>query len=280
MQKESVIKLKIFLHNKVSFIYKIYYCFQEIINGPDNKKKIKASMNYMKECKNKYNGESCFIIGNGPSLSFSDLEKLKGMKCFASNKIYDIFNKTKWRPTFYCISDLQLLFQFHSEITQQSLENIFVSINLRLKYPQIKDNQKLHYILMHGEDFYPNLPNFSDNALTGFYEGYTVTYMMLQLAVHMGFKKIYLLGIDNNFSVSLNPDGTIKKNPDVKNHFNESDDNLANIPVLYKTDLAYQAAKKYADENGIIIYNATRGGKLEVFERVDFDSLFPEDDKK
>ena len=41
-----------------------------------------------------------------------------------------------------------------------------------------------------------------------------------------------------------------------------------------KTEMAYQAAEKYAEEHGIKIYNATRGGRLEVFERVDFDSLF------
>jgi hypothetical protein len=46
-------------------------------------------------------------------------------------------------------------------------------------------------------------------------------------------------------------------------------------PSLDNQFLAYSAAKKFADENGIKIYNATRGGKLEVFERVDFDSLFP-----
>lgn len=36
----------------------------------------------------------------------------------------------------------------------------------------------------------------------------------------------------------------------------------------------YVAAKQYADSHGIKIYNATRGGKLEVFTRVDFGSLF------
>jgi hypothetical protein len=41
-----------------------------------------------------------------------------------------------------------------------------------------------------------------------------------------------------------------------------------------KTTKAYQSAKAYADAHGIKVYNATRGGKLEVFERVDFDSLF------
>ena len=37
---------------------------------------------------------------------------------------------------------------------------------------------------------------------------------------------------------------------------------------------AYKIAKKYAETHGIKIYNATRGGEMEVFERVDFDSLF------
>ncbi len=32
--------------------------------------------------------------------------------------------------------------------------------------------------------------------------------------------------------------------------------------------------KKYADKNGVKIFNATRGGMLEVFERVDLDDMF------
>lgn len=38
---------------------------------------------------------------------------------------------------------------------------------------------------------------------------------------------------------------------------------------------AYLDARKYCEASKKTrIYNATRGGKLEVFERVDFDSLF------
>jgi len=42
----------------------------------------------------------------------------------------------------------------------------------------------------------------------------------------------------------------------------------------YYVERAYKTAKKYADRHGVKIYNATRGGNLEVFERVDFDTLF------
>ena len=37
---------------------------------------------------------------------------------------------------------------------------------------------------------------------------------------------------------------------------------------------AYENANKVCSNNNIRIFNATRGGHLEVFKRVDFDSLF------
>ena len=39
-------------------------------------------------------------------------------------------------------------------------------------------------------------------------------------------------------------------------------------------DQSYIAARRFAEKHGVKIYNATRGGKLEVFERVNFDKLF------
>ena len=39
---------------------------------------------------------------------------------------------------------------------------------------------------------------------------------------------------------------------------------------------AYGKLKEYAEQRGIKIYNATRGGYLEVFERVNLDDLLQE----
>ena len=65
--------------------------------------------------------------------------------------------------------------------------------------------------------------------------------------------------------------------PNAKDYFsaqyNQDKDEL-DIPEVDKSTLTFLAAKRNADENGFKIYNATRGGKLEVFERVDFDTLF------
>lgn len=88
----------------------------------------------------------------------------------------------------------------------------------------------------------------------------------------MGFKEIYLLGVDHNYSVEKAPDGRIISHGAKKDHFSD-DDKVANIPEVFKSALSYEAAEKYAKTHGIKIYNATRGGKLETFERVDFDTI-------
>ena len=47
-------------------------------------------------------GKRCFVIGNGPSLKVSDLERIKNEDCFAANRIFKIFPNTTWRPTSCC----------------------------------------------------------------------------------------------------------------------------------------------------------------------------------
>lgn len=52
-----------------------------------------------------------------------------------------------------------------------------------------------------------------------------------------------------------------------------NDEDYVVFPLDFAT-MTFEKAREYADGHGIKIYNATRGGKLEVFERVNFDKLF------
>lgn len=224
----------------------------------------------LKKLRSMYGGERCFIVGNGPSLLVEDLEKIKHEKSFSSHRIYKIYEKTSWRPTFYCIQDYQLLVESKKEVSEMSKESVAIVAKLiKAKYPLLK---QFLSIKLKCQDFYPDLPLFSKDVSKCIYEGMTVTYMCLQIAMYMGFKEIYLLGIDHNYSVTLDKNGNVQHHDGIKDHFSE-DDKVTNVPALYKSTLAYEAAKKYADEHEIKIYNATRGGKLEVFERVDIDEL-------
>ena len=240
-----------------------------------NDKFIKQSFPELTKLKNRHNGQRCFIVGNGPSLNVDDLEKIKNEISFGTHRIYDIFDTTTWKPTYYCAQDYVLIKKSAKDIDKKIDFIKYIGMTVSAIYPKMNN---AIYLNMISEDFYPDLPNFSEDISKCFYEGYTVTYMCLQIAVYMGFNEIYLLGVDHNYSVNLKADGTIEHN-NVQDHFS-SDDIIENLPQLDKSTLAYQAAKEFGDQHGIKIYNATRGGKLEIFERVDFDSLFPNDGDK
>ena len=90
-----------------------------------------------------------------------------------------------------------------------------------------------------------------------------MTYACIQIAVYLGLKEIYLLGVDCDYTVGS-----------VSNHFYAEDKPDMTERSMAEMTLAFQAAHQYADAHGIKICNANRGGNLEIFERVDFDSLF------
>ena len=66
----------------------------------------------MKQFKDLYQGKRCFIIGNGPSLKADDLDCLKNEYTFAANRIYEILDKTDWRPWAYVVVDKNLQMKF------------------------------------------------------------------------------------------------------------------------------------------------------------------------
>lgn len=255
-------------------IRQLYNKFVVIKKRIKLKQKLKRSNKKILKFKNLHYGERCFIIGNGPSLRIDDLEKIKDEYSFASHRIYKLFDQTQWHPTYYCAQDLRLIDSSHDEIDAMQISNKFIAYCQERELDYF-DNAIFVRLLI--EDFYPNLPNFSQNPIKGIYEGFTVTYMCLQLAFYMGFSEIYLLGMDHQYSIERFVDGQIVINNGIQDHF-DANDKVTNYPQPEKSTLSYQAAKKNCDMNNIKIFNATRGGKLEVFPRINFDTLFTKDD--
>lgn len=250
--------------------YRCQYYFNAVI------RKVKSDGNRFYGIKNYTKNKRCFIIGNGPSLRISDLEKLKNEDSFAVNRIFKIFDKTTWRPTYYCAHDTKVLNETISSLNDVLCECDLVFINSAFK-GKAKFSLKKFPFFFYGiqKEFYPEMPCFSEDISKGINEGYTVTYSCIQLAAYMGYKEIYLLGLDHSYKVEKKADGSIKNNDNVKENYMHGLEG-ANyfLPQLDKTELAYKKAKLYCEEHGIVIKNATRGGMLEIFDRVDFDSLF------
>ena len=144
-----------------------------------------------------------------------------------------------------------------------------------------KDNPKIFYFFPKGME---TVDSFSSDCTKCVYTANTVTFIMLQLAIYMGFSEIYLLGIDFTFTEQTTKEGTtqiIQKDCALIEKENiESNkqilDLIGSLSIGQKENQlrGYKATKKYADMYGVKIFNATRGGELEVFPRVDFDILF------
>lgn len=218
--------------------------------------------------KNKFKNKRCFIVGNGPSLTVQDLDRLVGEDCFAANLIFKIFDKTKWRPKFYCIQDRYA--RIGDFLDKTDLEYIFVgSYFWRTKNFNNKNAYCFHSKrTAKNEDI-----KFSFDPEEYVYDAYTVTYTMLQMAVFMGYKEIYLLGIDHNYSRIIEKNGGVRVADTVKSHFFKDDNPAEVIANIYMMEKGYYKAKSVSDELGIKIYNVTRGGKLEIFERYDLEEI-------
>lgn len=230
----------------------------------------KSSIRQLKKLHNSHVGERCFIIGNGPSLTAADLDLLKNEFCFASNRIDRIFEFTAWRPTFYCTQDASIIQKFRDVLTEiRAPYKLMVYSGSR----KIGHIGKAMYTPFTGLNRYPQEPVFSEDVSVCIGEGYTVTYTCMQVAAYMGFKEIILLGMDHNFPVDVTPDGKVIVNADAGEHFYGSNGIQNHYPMLYKVDLSFKTAKEYAENHDIRIINATRGGKLEIFERAALETV-------
>ena len=103
-----------------------------------NKFKNSADSEYIRSLKNAFKGLRCFIIGNGPSLTPSDLDKIKNEVSFAANRIYYMFDKTEWRPTFYMCCDKEAIMMNFSSIVDLPVKTKFIEVTSK-KYNKTKE---------------------------------------------------------------------------------------------------------------------------------------------
>jgi hypothetical protein len=246
----------------------------------------------IRKFKNMHKGERCFLIGNGSSLSANDLTKLYNNNevSFGCNAIYKVYSQTKWRPDYYVLMDLIHLLEegtidvIPTASTRYKFIKKLPENNIYKKYyTKLLEKDKNNFIYFNtvSESVANKLPRFSDDVSRAFYACGTTMYTLIQLAVYMGFITVYLLGVDGTMSSMKEPEKFLSE----KRHFYDENTDFVNLASLspsriteetsdIRTINAYKKSEEYTRGRGIRIYNATRGGQVEIFERVSFDSLF------
>lgn len=220
---------------------------------------------------NRYYGKKCFVVATGPSLTLNDLELLKNEYTFSMNSIVKLFDKTEWRPSFYFLQDphayeaLKPLNKYFSD-TQ-----IFVSENL----PLCKEDKKssIQYCICPYHDskhLIDGKVQFQEKCERFVYDGRTITYTILQFAAYMGFKEIYLIGVDANYSSG--GDNHMEGLSLSHDRYLEKDHNLQNVCM----QISYNSAQKAAEVRGFKIYNAGRNKNLKTYPYVELEDILNE----
>ena len=220
--------------------------------------------------KNVHKGKRGFIVATGPSLRMDDLEMLRRNHeiCISVNGIVNAIDNTSWRPDYYAVSDPLAWKLYKDKCEKLEAKAYFISdISWDFIDYYIKDNfYKWHFMRQEILPEQKETPDISEDFAEGAFFGATVAYEAgVQLALYMGLSEIYLLGADTpNGGATMHFD-------DVDNPNRERSTLAQNYLRIVK---AYESARQLAERRNVKIYNATRGGDLEVFERVNFDDLF------
>jgi 6-hydroxymethylpterin diphosphokinase MptE-like protein len=228
----------------------------------------RASIRYLAGFKDLHRGQRCFIIGNGPSLKQTDLSRLRGECTFGVNRIYLMFPELGFPTTYYLSVNSLVIEQCAEEIRLLPIPK-FVSWRSRRLIRPTDDMAFLHTTY--------SGPKFATDARGRLWEGATVTNVALQLAFHMGFEQAILIGVDHNFTTQGRPNTTVVSQGDDPDHFNAGYFGKGfrwQLPDLETSERGYRLARQAYERAGRQVLDATIGGKLAIFPKVDYESLF------
>lgn len=217
----------------------------------------------------KHAGQRCFIIGNGPSLRQTDLSKLRGETTFGLNRIYLAFPELGFSTTYLVAVNDLVLEQCHADFRTLEMPKF---ITWRERKVLSGDPNTIFV----DTDFTGD-ENFNGDATGRVFEGFTVTYVALQLAFFMGFKQAILIGVDHNFVTQGPANQAVVSQGEDPNHFAPNYFGAGfkwQLPDLVGSERAYALARAAYEGAGRSVVDATVGGKLTVFPKVDYLSLF------
>jgi hypothetical protein len=230
----------------------------------------RPNLDRLRQYKDKHRGERCFILGNGPSLRQTNLHLLRNEYTFGLNRIYLLFPELDFTTTYLVTTNALVVEQFAEQLAALPIPK-FIEWDGR---PFLPPDTNTIFIRRAVKML---MPHFSTNPGLWFWEGNTVTYVAMQLAYYMGFDPVILVGVDHHF-VTQGPAGAlVVSEGDDPNHF------AANyfgsgvrwqLPNLAGSELAYRLAREFYTQDGRQIFDATIDGKLQVFPKVPYESLF------
>lgn len=140
-------------------------------------------------------GDVAFVLGNGPSLKNVQFTALRNVATVGMNAAYRYWDECGWYPSYYCCMDTVVILS-HAEAIRRlilgaetyGIRYFFLRKVIAERYPDLLDHPRVLFL----EDIRPLCPLFQIEPIT------TGSYSLMFM-VFLGFRRIYLAGVDCNY---------------------------------------------------------------------------------
>ena len=187
---------------------------------------------------NIHRGKRIFILASGSSLNKLDLSPLSRRITMGLNRSVLIYPETH----YHCVMD-QRLFELYGDLLKKT----------RILFTLAGRPWGVPIDLLGAE-------GFSNDLTQGIYSGYTVSYFALQLAIYMGFKEIFYLGLDLNHMEG--------KTHFFGNDFHSKNHEQTEFPKMIKM---FNKASLELKNQDIQVYNCSMESSLEAFPKMPYE---------
>ncbi len=219
--------------------------------------------------KNRHLGERTVLVANGPSLNRMDLSFLRHEITIGLNKIFLGFTKFYFYPRYYVAVNDKVIEQSAQQIRALNCIKFISARNAHL-VPECA----LTYSINTGP---PPPAHFCHDISQGVREGWTVTYVALQIAYYLGFQEVIIIGMDHRYTYTGEPNETTRLDGPDPNHFcseyfggGQTWDN----PDLARAEEYYRIGRAEYERVGRRIIDATVDGACRIFEKEDYRRIF------
>jgi Kdo-III transferase WaaZ len=243
---------------------------------------------------------ACYIVASGPSLSDVDLSRLRGRVCFGVNgsivkaaecgiplDYFVVTDKNFARDRFELVklgmaSGASCIFSFRvlNEIAEREpsllgSDKLFLIQEINARYGVAKLSPTAFDAWADGEpDLYlhesgrltSGWVGFSKAVDKGVFTGQTVVYSAVQVACALGFRQVFILGMD------LGGTGSLAR-------FYESGSEVAASRLDKDFDPyivpAFELARRLCEADGVALYNVSPDSRLPetIIPKIDFDTM-------
>ena len=240
--------------------------------------------------KNLYVGKRCFIVGNSSSIKNYNLKKLAGEKVFSVSNGYLHSDYNVYKPEFHCVPQLtysddeggmnaETASRWITEITRNT-GNAILFFHEKIRRVRLSKDvlsgREVSWIATSGA-----AENDRDIDLARcIFSIQSVPQMAISIAIYMGFKEIYLIGVDHNdlcqnkYEYFFDRKLMSFKDQFVDENNKLKDDLTTRMGVYYKLFLGYKRIARISKFNNCNIFNCSSSSFLDVYPYVPYENIF------